>query len=155
MKECRKCKTYQDCEGHIYEVKTEAGKQYVNWYHYGEVRFCPYQVLFIIEQSATLGVGRWSDSPDGSSYTDPAVQSALKPEAYYTKPEEILGEVKRRLKTTKEAGEALVDAALEGETDIKRLSRPAYRALMYCKGKKRKKEPYPKWRYDQDRKNRT
>lgn len=146
MKDCRECKSYKDCEGHIYIVDTDAGRQYVNWYHYGEIRWCPYQVMFILESSETLLLGDWPERPEGSSYTDPMIKTGFPDEAYFTKPEEAIGEVEYRLaRVTRDAREALIDAANRGIVDLKELSRPAHRALLYVKGKNRKKKNYTWW----------
>ena len=95
MKDCLECKDYRDCEGHNYIIKTEAGEEYVSWYNYEEIRFCPYQIYFIIENEALLGTGRWPDSPESSSSIEPSIKTGYRSEAYYTKPEIILGEFGR------------------------------------------------------------
>ena len=148
-KECQKCKTYKDC----------IGKQ---WYNYSEIRFCPYQVIWIIESCGVLFEGNWPDNPDGSSYVDPAIRMGFGDDAYYIKPEGILAEVEARLETTGDAGEALVDEIEDGRVTvivkdgiikIDGLSRPARRALMYAKGRRRKRESFPEWRADKKRRD--
>jgi len=134
VKECQECKDYRKCV-------FGAGKA---WFSYGEIRFCPYQVLFILEHSEILRDGNWPSNPDGSIYTDPNIRTGFRDEAYYCKPEEILGEVESRLKTTGSAGEALVDEVRQG-LNIDQLSRPAYKALMYVKGWRRKRTNFAQW----------
>lgn len=133
---CLDCKDYHKCP---YSV----GKQ---CYIYIEIRWCPYQVIYIIEHSAELIRGNWPDNPDGSGYTDPMIKLGYRSEAYFTKPEEIIAEVEYRLSTTGDAGDALVDEVLNGTVTIDRLSRPARLALMYAKGRDRKSETFPQWR---------
>ncbi len=133
---CLDCKDYHKCP---YSV----GKQ---WYIYIEVRWCPYQVIYIIEHSEELLEGNWPDNPDSSGYTDPMIKLGYRSEAYFTKPEEIIAEVEYRLKTTGDAGDALVDEVLSGIVTIDRLSRPARLALMYVKGKDQKSDTFPQWR---------
>jgi len=135
---CLKCRNYKECP-------FGSGKR---WYTYQEIRFCPFQVLFIIEKAGILGKGTWPPDPDGSSYVDPGIMTGFTGEAYFAKPIEILAEVELRLTTTKEAGEALIDEVQAGITNIEMLSRPAKRALMFTKGWRRKKQTYSQWKAD-------
>lgn len=131
MKDCRKCRTYKDCPGKP-------------WYNYGDIRWCVYQVFFIIENWATLLAGDWADNPDGSSYIDPLVKTGYKAEAYYTKPEEILGELDYRLKRTGTDGKLLKAQIMAGD-DYNDLESESHLALMYVKGKRRKRMSYKDW----------
>ena len=142
MKSCLDCKDYRAC----------MGKEF---YTYGEIRWCPYQVIWIIDNSETLREGDWPDCPEGFTRIDPSIKTGFSDEAYFTKAAYVLGAVEGRLKTTKEAGEALVDEIKEGRVEvivedgiikIVGLSRPAKRALMYIKGRRRKRESYPEWK---------
>ena len=134
---CVECKDYHKCP---YGV----GKA---WYLYIEIRWCPYQVVFILESSDTLLAGNWPDNPDSSSYTDPMIKTGFRSEAYFTKPVEIIAEVEDRLKTTGDAGRALVDEVQrQGVRGIELLSDPAYEALMYLKGRDHKEESFARWR---------
>lgn len=144
---CFECKDYKKCP--YLGVK--------DWYTYGEVRFCPYQIIFIIGNSETLLKGEWPENPANSSSIDPAIKTGFKGEAYFTKPEEIVGEVEYRLKTTADAGECLVDQINKGQVTvlvedgkirIKGLSGPADRALMYIKGWRRKRINFFRWLRD-------
>lgn len=126
-KDCRKCKDYRDC----------AGKP---WFHYGEIRFCPHQILWIIEHSETLRA-TWPLAPDGSSSIDPNIRTGYKSEAYYTKPAGILGEVNARLARTGTHGKLLRAEVLAGLE----LSQESKDALMYVKGWRRKSMSYQRW----------
>jgi len=139
-KECRKCKDYRDCQGHIYIVEKEEGKEYVPWYHYGEIRFCPFQIRWIIEHAETLRA-KWPDAPEDSGCIDPGIQTGYKSEAYYTKPAGILGEVNARLTKAGTHGK-LLRAEVLAELD---LSEESTSALMYCKGWRRKRISYQRW----------
>jgi len=130
---CRECKDYKKCPYNGFK----------GWFHYGEVRFCPYQIIFLIEHRLTLLSGNWPPSPDASSYTDIA-RRGFKSDAYYVKPEEIIGEVELRLKTTGVAGEALIDEINQG-LNFEQLSRPAKRALLFIKGWRRKRTSFSVW----------
>lgn len=140
MKDCRKCKSYKDCEGHFYIVESKAGKEYVSWYHYAEIRFCPFQILWIILNAETLGQS-WPPNPDGSSYTDSGIKTGYASEAYYAKPVGILGEVNARLARTGIHGKLLRAEVLAGLD----LSQEAKSALHYCKGWRRKRMSYWRW----------
>lgn len=141
MKSCLDCKDYKDCIGKP-------------WYTYQEIRFCPYQIIWIIENWGPLEKGNWPDCPDGSRHIDPMIKTGFSNEAYFVKAVGIIAEVKKRLETTGEAGEALVDEIEDGNVTVivedgrikfDGLSRPAYRALMYVKGKRRKLIDYRRW----------
>jgi len=155
VNECRECKDYHKCP-------FIAGKA---WYGYGEIRFCPFQIMWVIFHSDILGedgdnealfsgggiklsLSEWPPNPDGSSYTAPLVKTGLRDEAYFAKPEEILAEVEARLKTTGTAGETLIEEVKQG-LNIDQLSHLARRALMYAKGWRRKSLSFPRWQAQQ------
>jgi len=127
-KECQKCKDYRDCDGKP-------------WFHYGEIRFCPLQILWVIENSETLR-SSWPVSPDGSSYTDLTLKSAYKSEAYFVKPGGILGEVNLRLARTGIHGKLLRAQVLAGYDELSQESKDA---LMFVKGWRRKHSPFRSW----------
>lgn len=130
-KDCKRCQDYRDCIGKP-------------WFHYGEIRFCPYQIMFIVENVEILGAGNWPDSPTGSSWTDPAVRTGYRSEAHFTKPVEIVGEVNYRLKRTGVDGKLLREQVENGKA-IDDLEPEARSALMYVKGWRRKKIGYKRW----------
>ena len=130
MKDCRDCKDYKDCRGK-------------EWYHYGEIRFCPYQVMFIIVNSELLVIGEWPKRPQGA-YTD-FLPLDISTEAYYTRPTSILAEVEIRLgRINRYCKLALIDEVNNGLT-FDTLSRPAIDALMYAKGWRRKRSSFSHW----------
>lgn len=129
MKDCLKCKDYRGC----------AGKP---WYHYGEIRFCVHQVVWIIKKADVLLAGDWPPDPDSSSAVDPSIRTGYKSEAYYTKPVGILAEVNRRLAQTGTHGKLLRAEVLAGLE----LSPESEDALMYAKGRRRKDTSYNHWR---------
>jgi len=129
VKDCHQCKDYRDC----------AGKP---WFHYSEVRFCPFQILWVIENSDTLLQGNWPPDPDSSSYVDPQAKTGYKSEGYYIKPAGILGEVNARLSRTGTHGKLLRAEVLAG-LDLSQESRDA---LMYVKGWRRKRMSYNAWK---------
>lgn len=92
-----------------------------------------------------LIAGNWPTDPDGTSYTDLNIRAGYKSEAYFTKPVEILAEVNYRLKRTGTDGK-LLRAQVEGGKGIDELEPEARSALMYIKGKWRKRMSYRAWR---------
>ena len=131
---CVECKDYHKCP---YGV----GKA---WYLYIEIRWCPYQVVFILESSDTLLAGNWPDNPDSSSYIDPMIKTGFRSEAYFTKPVEILAEVEWRLKRTGVDGKLLREQIENGKS-IAEMQPEARSALMYVKGKRFKRTDYKRW----------
>ena len=127
MKDCRKCKSYKDC----------AGKP---WFHYGEIRFCPHQVIWVISNSEILRT-TWPPNPEGSGYIDTKIKTGYGSEAYYVKPAGILGEVNARLARTGTHGKLLRAEVLAGLD----LSAESESALMYVKGWRRKRMSYQRW----------
>lgn len=127
-KSCQRCKDYRDCDGKP-------------WFHYGEIRCCPYQVLWIIENSEILRAGKWPDNPEGSGYIDPKIRTGYKKLAYFVKPVETLAEVEYRREKTGTDGKLLRAEVLAGLE----LSQESKDALMYIKGKWRKRMSYQRW----------
>lgn len=131
MLNCKTCKSYKGCPGK-------------EFYFYSEIRFCPHQILFIIEHSFTLLAGRWPPDPEGSGYIDPGIKTGYKGEAYYVKPVGILAEVEYRLKKCGVDGKLLKAEVLAGLE----LSQESKSALHYCKGWRRKRMSYQRWLWD-------
>lgn len=129
MLNCKTCKSYKGCPGK-------------EFYFYSEIRFCPHQILFIIEHSATLLSGKWPPNPEGSSYIDTKIKTGFKSEAYFVKPVGILAEVNDRLKRTGTDGKLLRAEVLAGLE----LSQESKDALMYIKGWRRKTISYRRWK---------
>lgn len=132
MQDCRKCKDYRDCTRNH------------DWFHYGEIRWCVWQVIWVIENSGTLLAGNWPPNPDGSGYIDPKIKTGYGSEAYYTKPAGILAEVEYRLRRTGIEGKLLRAEIKAGET-MDSMEPEARSALMYIKGWRRKRIGYKRW----------
>ena len=128
--DCRDCKDYRVCIGK-------------DWFHFGEIRWCIYQVIWILAHAETLRAGQWPKAEDGSSDSNLG-QRSVKTEASFVKPELIIGEVETRLERTGKQGELLV-TQIEDERTISNLSTGAREVLMYVKGFRRKKIGFKKW----------
>jgi len=137
MSECRKCKNWHDC-------KAPPG-----WFHYGEIRFCPYQCLWILSHAETLKGGDWP--AQAGQAESPKGQRQFKAEASFVKPEIIIGELENRLATTGIQGKLLVAQAfvvrnINDLKDQELLDWEAREALMYIKGWRRKNMSFRAWR---------
>jgi len=103
-------------------------------------------MIFLILNLETLEAGNWPPNPDDSNYIDIPLKSRRHHhEAYFTRPLEMVAEIKVRLETTRDAGEALIDEIQGGITDYGRLSRPAKRALNYISGWRRRRMSFARW----------
>ena len=132
MTECNDCLRWKEC----------AGKRH---FKFPEFRWCPHQTLWALEHAEILLSGEWPPDPDSSSYTDPNIQTSLAHEGYFVKPELIIGEIERRMKTTREIGVSLRERAEKGYT-IEQLSSPEYNVLIFVSGDKAKKQTYSQWK---------
>ena len=145
MTDCRDCKDYRECPS---LRKDDYGKYTIkgqgkDWWHYGEIRWCPFQCIWIINNTATLRDGRWPQDPD--RIDNNAGQRSIKTEASFTRPILILAELESRLERTGIQGKLLV-AQVEAGWEFDDLDREARDALMYVKGFRRKKDNFVKWK---------
>lgn len=138
--ECNKCRTPED--------KRNCGGK--DFYNYGEIRFCVWQVQWIISQFLGLDNGEiyikifdWPPDPSGKSDTtfDPRSRR-VNTEAAFCKPMEIVGEVAWRLMRLGRLGERLVSAILSGNE----LDNEMQSALIYVSGWRRREILYYQWR---------
>lgn len=127
---CRNCKRWQDC------------KAPPDWFNYAEIRFCPYQCLWIIARAEILKNGQWP--PQEGQAESPRGKGQFKTEASFVKPELIIGEVGARLNRTPNKGELLITQIEDGRT-FGNLSDGARAILMYIKGKDRKRISFRRW----------
>jgi len=130
MNNCQKCKNWHDC------------KAPPDWWNYSEVRFCPYQCLWILANADTLRAGHWPIQEGQAE--DPVGNRQFKSEASFVKPELIIGELESRLAKTPNRGELLVTQIEDGRT-LSNLSNGARAILMYLKGRKRKAMDFNAW----------
>ncbi len=130
---CRSCKDYRECIGK-------------DWFHFGELRWCVFQVIWVLQNAETLRDGRWPKNPETLS-DDNSGGRNIKTEATFAKPVLILAEVESRLERTRLHGELLI-AQIEAGRDYSTISGNARAALMYIKGLNRKKSGFKKWLRD-------
>jgi len=129
--DCHHCKDYRECVSPP------------GWFHYGLIRWCPYQCIWIIRNASILRAGQWPKDPD--SVDDNAGQRKIKTEASFAKPILILAEVEARLDRTDNHGELLITQIEDGR-DFNTLSDGARAILMYVKGARRKRIGFRRWK---------
>lgn len=124
--DCQKCKRYKGCPGH-------------DWYHFGEIRWCPQQVIWLWQNRETLRAGVWVDRHEESGES-----RQLKAEAYFVQAVLVITELDMRLDKTPNKGE-LLTTQIEDERDFETLSPGARQILMYVKGRKPKRIGFNRW----------
>jgi len=128
--DCRTCKRWQDCK--------HAG----SWFHYGQIRFCPLQIIWIRSNSETLRAGDWPKDPGGSD--DSRASRQVHSEGYFVGAVIVISEVEARLKTTHNNGELLITQIEDGRT-LSNFSDGARAILMYVSGRRRKRIAFRRW----------
>jgi len=136
MSDCKTCKgRYKECAGQ-------------EFYTVEDIRYCPYQVLWLIEEFFYLdggGIHRTNlEWPDTLMSELPSVQRFAKTSAYFTKAVEIIAELAVRLKRLGKSGDLLLaelQAGMEGN-----LTDEADAAFHYITGNRRKLKPYYLWK---------
>jgi len=125
--DCRRCKRWRDCPAPP------------DWFHYGEIRWCPHQVIWILQHADIFRAGDWV-----SKHEESGESRQLHPEAYFVKAGIAISEVEVRLRTTPNQGELLITQVEDGRT-LETLSDGARAILMYVKGKNRKRIDFSRW----------
>lgn len=128
--DCRHCKGWAGCPGN-------------DWYSFGQIRWCPQQVFWILKHAYILEAGNWPDQPrEGKSQVVPH-------EGYFVKAALVLAQVKYRLKWTGWRGRLLAEEAINREKMLY-LSGDAKSALYYISGGKPRKRKFGAWLADRD-----
>jgi len=139
MSDCKSCKgRYKECAG-------------PEWYSPGDIRFCPYQVLWLIEwffwlsKEGVVRIGMdWPEDPNSSGSELPNVQRSRVAGAYFEKPIDAIAELAIRLKNLGRSADLLLaelQAGMEGN-----LTDEADAAFHYITGNRRKLKPYYQWK---------
>lgn len=131
--DCRDCKDYRNCT------------QDISWFHYGQIRFCPYQCIWVLANSEMLRAGQWPKD-EGSSDSNLG-QRSVKTEASFVKPELVIAELEVRLQRCGTQAELLITQVEDGRT-FETLSDGAREVLMYAKGFRRKRIGFRRWLRD-------
>ena len=138
--DCRKCKRWKGCPGKWCSYTENGKKVEEEWYHYGEIRWCPQQIIWILQNADIFKAGDWVTRHEESGES-----RQLHPEAYFVKAGIAISELEARLESVPNQGELLITQVEDGRT-LYDLSPGAYEILMYVKGKDRKAEDFNTWR---------
>ena len=139
MDDCLRCKDYRECT------------QDRTWFHYGQIRWCPWQILWILTNAEELRAGKW---PRDFKVSDNGAigKRNIRVEATFAKPVIILAEVEYRLAMTGLAGKLLlaqIKAGVKLEIEKRKILHTfepeAEAALMYIKGRGRKRLSFQIW----------
>lgn len=129
--DCQKCKDWHGCVGKA-------------WYDYGEIRWCPFQVMWILQHSNLFDAGKW---PPQDNRVESIETRQICTEADFVHTQIILGELNYRLKRTGTPGKLLKAQARAGDS-LDYLEAEAWDALMYVKGWRRKSQSFSNWKKD-------
>ena len=116
-----------------------------DFYSPGEIRYTRDQMLWGILHLSLLEVGDWPPEHKETGYV--GSRGSRNTKTKFLPAALFYAEITARLKTTGEAGEALVDE-VQGGIDYEGLSRPAKRALNYISGFRRRMQTYSQWKRD-------
>ena len=149
MVDCRDCKPKNR--------RTCIGKSH---YTYQDIRFCPRQVFYIIENFLALErdnliIKRYEWLPDPTTFIPDEVIYATKrvsKEAYFCKPMELVAEIQSRLNRCGRRGTLLV-ASIMGGLALEHLPNEAWLTLLYISGWRRKRISFSQWQYKRERSN--
>lgn len=137
--DCQKCRQWKGCPGRWYSYTENGEKVEEEWYHFGEIRWCPRQDIWILQSAEIFRDGTWVTKHEESGES-----KQLRPEAYFVKAGIAISELKARLDRTPNRGELLITQVEDGRT-LETLSDGAYEILMYIKGKNRKSMDFHAW----------
>lgn len=129
MTTCRDCKRWQECPAPERD-----------WYSYGDVRWCPLQVFWLLKYEEYLSIGIWP-TPES---TAEAPKRTLSKDAQYVSCMVVIAELHARLEKTGLKGNLLREECKNREKMLY-LSDPAEEALWYCSGWKRRRIPFNIW----------
>jgi len=112
-------------------------------YDYADIRWCPHQIIWILQNARDLDAGVWPEQFKIHS-------TQISAEAYFVKAKLVIAEVKLRLESTDNQGEMLITQIEDGRTldatsSTKGLSAGAYEIVMYVKGWRRKTMGFRAW----------
>ena len=138
-KACHDCRDWSDCPGKP-------------WYSIADIRYCRYQVLWIIENFIVCNAGKseserdtWPVEEQDTGYTEaPKTSHAVSAHAPFERTLQVVGDITRRLERTGKDGRLLV---LEVHNSVP-LSQDARNALNYVNGWREKHRSYTQWLAD-------
>lgn len=129
---CRDCKRWQDCPDPDSD-----------WYSYGQIRWCIYQVFWMLKYSEYLRIGIWP-TPESTCETP---KRTLSKDAQYVNACVIIAELDYRLEKTGLKGR-LLEEECQNREKMLYLSDSAKDALYYVSGWRRKARNFSQWLKD-------
>lgn len=137
-----------DCKDCNPKYNACGGKE---WYDPGDIKYCTFQNIFLIENEEELESYNWPEAPSG--YEPLCIPTSSLQKAYFILYETILAELHWRLEKTKTDGELLCSEVKRlcetrrGADLIDALRSKARTALWYISGG-RKGISYSRWKAD-------
>ena len=148
--DCRECKDYRKCP---------YGK---DWYSYAEIRWCPYQIIWLIQEFYTLSYDNWmrkSDIWPTPPYEVTEIKSRFRTRANFIELSETLAELEKRFEGLGRRLTALLITQIEAGRQFNpdpaknTFYYEARQALLYLKGYRRKKQGFSEWLRDKRKKS--
>lgn len=125
---CQKCRDWHGC----------VGKE---WYNFSEIRWCPFQVLWLLRNADTFHTGKW---PAEDNRAESIGSKQFHKEGSFVKPATIIAELEHRLGRCGVQGKLLRAQARAGDS-LEDIEPEAWDVLMYVKGYRRKDLPFRAW----------
>ncbi len=129
MSDCRSCKSWKDCPTPDRD-----------WFSYGEISWCKYQVFWLLKWAEYLGIGIWP-TPET---TCEAPKKTISTDAQYVNAMVVMAELRCRLEKAGIKGELLAEECKVREK-VLYLSDKAKDALYYVSGWRRKDTKFTSW----------
>jgi len=139
MNQCQRCKKWTECPG------------VPEWFNPSDIRFCPYQVRWILDNVESLGMGRWPMEPKISGYIDRPGNRRIKSEAHFVVPVGVLAEVHKRLSFCGQDGALVRCLSQSVDIDVlkdlvhlsdNQINNRVNRAIRYASGWRRRRLSY-------------
>jgi len=148
MGECGTCRRYLKVKQHSGVLDCFMAEYYLP----NMIFFCRPQIFWLIENLLPLDGAVWPVNTTG--YTDtPRVQHSPNFHAPFETSIQIHAELTWRLERCGRDGETLVSEVQQGLNSYSQLAPAAKGAINYISGVRRRRDPYRKWRYQQQQKS--
>ena len=131
---CRNCEGYTKCVL-CHPVISDREE----WWHFGEIKWCPFQCLWLLANKALLWSGQWPPE-----FREVEGSRQVSTEGNFVRPTVVIAELMARLDRTGVQGEMLMSQVEDGRS-FHTLSSGAKEALMYVKGFRRKHIGCRRW----------
>lgn len=127
------------CKGKYQECPFGQGQE---WYFYYELRYCPYQIMWILQNLEDFELDIYPPHP---RYEEPDIAAGYANQAYFCKPRAIYADINSRLGRTGKDGIILIEQLKQEKILFKELRPQARNACLYIRGVYPKETDYPQW----------